>query len=302
VRSLCTLALVAAALAGCASSATTSTAEDSGEQKAEKVKQLPGDIMKAGDEAARSGDLQRAASLYTQAIEIKPSAELWHRIGYVYDRLDKKPLAAQAYANALSLDDGNAAAHEDMGLLLLEVKRREQATAQLRRAVELDPKRWRAHNALGVLADGSGDYATAIGHYDAALAANPNSAMLLNNLGYSNYLAGNLDQAADFYMKALALSPDYLPAKANVALLQARRREYQKALELMLKIAEPPRAHNDVGFVALQNGDFDVAESLLNEAIRLSPSYYKTAHENLQRVKESRAERKGPAATAQPAG
>lgn len=279
--------IVALTLSGCAPGTTTQP-EDPVERKAEKIRQLPEDIMKAGDEAARGGDLQRAASLYTQAIEIAPNSELWHRLGFVYDRLDKKPLAAQAYGNALRFDENNAAAREDLGLLLLESKRRDQAKVQLTRAVELDPKRWRAHNALGVLADGTGDYATAIAHYDAALAANPNSPMLLNNLGYSNYLAGNLDQAAELYTRALALSPDYLPAKANVALLYARRRDYEKALELMLKIAEPPRAHNDVGFVALQNGDLDAAEDLLTEAIRLSPSYYRTAHENLQRVKDAR--------------
>lgn len=295
--------IVTLTLTGCAPGTTTQP-EDPVEQKAEKIRQLPEDIMKAGDEAARGGDLQRAASLYTQAIEIKPSSELWHRLGFVYDRLDKKPLAAQAYGNALRFDENNAAAREDLGLLLLESKRREQASVQLTRAVELDPKRWRAHNALGVMADAAGDYATAIGHYNAALAANPNSPMLLNNLGYSNYLAGNLDQAGDYYMKALALSPDYPPAKANVALLYARRRDYEKALELMLKIAEPARAHNDVGFVALQNRDFDMAESLLIEAIRLSPSYYRTAHENLARVKEARSGRPAaaPVSPTEPSG
>jgi Flp pilus assembly protein TadD len=296
------LVTLGAALGGCLSGAVTQP-KDPVEQKAEKIKQLPAEIMKAGDEAARGGDLQRAASLYTRAIEIAPNSELWHRVGYVYDQLDKKPLAMQAYANALRFDENNAAAREDLGLLLLEGKRRDQAKVQLTRAVELDPKRWRAHNALGVLADGTGDYASAIAHYDAALAANPNSPMLLNNLGYSNYLAGNLDRAAELYTRALALSPDYLPAKANVALLHARRRDYAQALELMLKIAEPPRAHNDVGFVALQNGDLDTAEGLLNEAIRLSPSYYKTAHENLQRVKDARGTRPAAQAdAAKPAG
>lgn len=283
------LAAAAVSLAGCAAGAASR--QGSPEDKTAKLQQLPADIMKAGDEAARRGELDRAASLYMQAIELEPSAELWYRLGYIYARLDKKSLAVQAYAAALSLDDQHAGAHEELGLLLLEAKRREQARTQLARAAELDPKRWRAHNALGVLADARGDYPSAIAHYEAALAVNPNSPMLLNNLGYSHYLAGDFARAAEYYGKSLAIDPAYRPAMANVALLHARRRDYEKALEIMLKLGDRPRAYNDIGYVALRNGDFDIAEPLLNEAVRLSPTYYRKAHENLQRLHNERDQR-----------
>lgn len=286
------LALLCAALAlgGCA--AGGASREDSpAAQKAEKIKQLPAEIMKAGDEAARAGEFDRAASLYMQAVELEPSADLWHRLGFIYGRLDKKPLAAQAYASALQIDENHAGAHEDLGLLLIDMKRKEPARLHFQRAVQLDAQRWRSHNALGVLADASGDFVNAFAHYEAALAVNPNSPMLLNNLGYSHYLAGDLDGARDYYQRALSVRPDYRPALSNVALLHARQRKYEQALELMLKIAEKNRAFNDIGYVAMQNGDLDIAESMLREAIRLSPSYYRLAHENLARVEEAQRAR-----------
>lgn len=286
----CRLLLAVAAgfaLSGCMTGTAARDAETA-DRKAEKIRQAPAEIMKAGDEAARAGQLDRAASLYTQAVELKPSADLWYRLGYIYSRLDKKPLAMHAYTNGLRLDDHHAAIHEELGMLLLDARRREAAKQHLVRAVEIDDRRWRSHNALGVLADADRDYAGAIDHYEAALAIQPDSPMLLNNVGYSHYLDGRLEQAREYYDRALAIDADYRPAVFNVALLHARRREYDKALDLMQKLVEKTRACNDIGYVALQNGDLDQAEDLLREAIRLSPSHYRVAHENLARVQEAR--------------
>lgn len=277
--------------AGCVAGASnTKPPADPAAARAEMLKKLdPEQIMQAGDQAASRGEFERAMTMYNQAIEAQPSADLWLRVAWIYARLGKKELAAQAFIHTLEYDADNASAHEELGLLYLESKQREQAAAHLRRAVEIDNGRWRSHNALGVLADAARDYDTAITHYQAALAARPGSAMLLNNIGYSNYLAGDLDRAEHYYQQALAAEPGYRPARANMGLLFARRRDYKRALEAMTDVMDPARAHNDVGYVAYQNGDLDDAERLLEEAIRLSPSYYEMAQQNLARVRGAQA-------------
>ncbi len=288
---------------GCVASAGASRQpEDPAVARAEAMKKLsPERIMEMGDEAARRREYDRAVTLYNQAIEVEPSADLWYRVAWIYARLGKKPLAAQAFAETLHYDGNHALAHEELGLLYLDFKQRDQARAHLQRAVEIDTRRWRSHNALGVLADAAEDYAAAIGHYDAALVEMPGSALLLNNLGYSHYLAGDLDRAEHFYQKALVAEPGYRPSLANTGLLHARRGDYGQAVDIMAGITDKARACNDVGYVAFQNGDLDQAEWLLREATRLSPSYYETAHDNLKRVHDAQAAAAKAALPANPA-
>lgn len=285
--------------AGCVTGASTpKPPQDPAEARAQLVKKLsPAEITAAADQAARRGEYERAVTMYNQAIEAEPSADLWFRVGWIYAHLAKNQLAAQAFAHTLEFDANHAGAHEELGFLYLESKQRGNAAIHLRRAVEIDPSRWRSHNALGVLADASHDYAAAMGHYLAALAVRPGSAMLLNNLGYSHYLAGSLDEAELLYQQAQAAQPGYRPVLANIGLLHARRGHYDQALEVMTGVMGAAQAHNDVGYVAYQNGDLGDAERLLTEAIRLSPSYYETAHKNLARVQGAQA---GAASTPTP--
>jgi len=259
------------------------------ESRAALLKKLsPAEVMAAGDQAARGGDFERAITLYNQGLEAAPSADLWYRVAWIYARLGKKQQAADAYGMTLKYDEKHAMALEELGLLYIENKRRETGAAYLTRAVESDPARWRSHNALGVLADTAGDHAAAVAHYQAALAVAPDSPMLLNNLGYSHYLAGNMDESEKLYKRALELEPGNRAARINLGLLHARRGNYALAVEVMGTALDKARAHNDVGYVALQNGDIDEAEKLLREAIRLSPAYYETAHQNLKRVTRAR--------------
>lgn len=281
------------ALLGAAGNAVAAKAPPSPEEsRAELLKKLsPAEVMAAGDEAARGGDYERAITLYNQGIEAAPSADLWYRVAWIYARLGKKQLAADGYGMTLKYDPAHAQAHEELGLLYLENKRREAGAAHLQKAVAADPARWRSHNALGVLADTAEKHDEAIAHFEAALAVKPDSAMLLNNLGYSHYLAGNFAEAEKFYQQALVVEPGNRPARINMGLLHARRGNYALAIEVMGTVMDQARTHNDVGYVALQNGDMEVAEKLFLDAIRLSPTYYETAHQNLKRVTRAQVAR-----------
>ena len=94
--------------------------------------------------------------------------------------------ALRAYARVIELEPENAMGHEHIGTLYLNSRQKELASEHLKKAVQLDKKRWVANNALGVLADTSGEYETAIGYYEDALEHNPKSAMLLTNMGCSS--------------------------------------------------------------------------------------------------------------------
>jgi predicted Zn-dependent protease len=52
-------------------------------------------------------------------------------------------------------------------------------------------------------------YAEAIPHLDAALANRPHNADILNYLGYTHRMVGDLNGSLDYYKRALAIDPDH---------------------------------------------------------------------------------------------
>lgn len=67
------------------------------------------------------------------------------------------------------------------------------------KAIEKDPKFWEAHMLAGEFSEIIGDYATAIGHYEAALSINPNH----SPTGSTYFYLANLQQAIGDYDNAI---------------------------------------------------------------------------------------------------
>ena len=157
------------------------------------------------------------------------------------------------------------------------------AIAELSSAAALDDRRWRAHNALGVYSDKSGDYTSAQAHYDLALAQNPAAGQVLNNRGYSKYLAGDLGGAA-IDLHAAASEKGFKPAWGNLGLVYASQGLYEDALSAYEEIMGEANAYNNAGQIAMDNGDLEVAKYYLDEAVRLSPTYFPQAEKHLEEL------------------
>jgi len=273
-------------LSGCVSG-PANTARDDVEQ-IDIVAQFDGfsneEIIAAGDTAFEQGDYSRAEFIFNQAVTLENTPDVWLKLGKTLTYLGNVQQAHWAYEKVLELDSDNAIAHEELGLLYIRARQVAPARKYLQRAIEIDDARWGAHNALGVLADTDRNYEIAIEHYRAALSHNPDSALLLTNFGYSHYLAGDFERAEGLYRMAVGIDASYRRPVANLGLIYARRGDYDEAVVILRKVTDRPQAYNDVGYLAYQNGDLDDAAWMLSEAIRISPTYYETAYENLEKV------------------
>jgi Flp pilus assembly protein TadD len=249
------------------------------------------EITALGDEAWQSGELERAVFIYMQSLAVEDNPDVWMKVGKIQEHEGRTVYAWQAYERVVALDPEHADAYERLGMLYLGSRQKDLARTNLKKAIELDETRWIANNALGVLADTSREYEQAIGYYEAALEHNPDSAMLMTNMGYSFYLSGKLDEAERLFIMAIGIDREYKAAASNLGLVRARRGKYDSAVDILENVMPRRKALNDVGYMAFRNGDIDEAERLLDDAVRSSPTYYKTAHENLARVKSARQER-----------
>ncbi len=246
-------------------------------------------LVSEGDRAAQSGEFARALNFYSQGVELEESTALWFKIGRLHLDLGADALAWQAFNRVLQIDSRHAGAHEELGLMYLKSKRADAAHQHLEKAAEIDFSRWRTHNALGVLNDLAGEYNRARVYYQTAIQVGPKSAIVYNNLGYSYYMDGRLLRAEEIFREALKIDPGYKPAIRNLSLLHARRGEYNEAVEVLRQVAQASQAYNDIGYIALRNGDVEDARRLLQEAVRLSPQYYELANQNLKLIDEIQA-------------
>jgi len=247
------------------------------------------EVIASGDRALATGDADRAMYEYVHALQLSGGdAGTLNKIGSIHTSLGNYQLAARAYVLSLRLDAGNPTALEGVGLLLLRDRRHDDAKKHLLAALESEPNRWKSHNGLGMLADLEGDHAAAATHFQQALDSSPNAiqdkARLLNNLGYSVYMSGDLDGALKYFYNAIDYNPNFERAWQNIGLVYTRQAKYNRALGASLHVMDKPEAYNNIGFLCMIDEQYDCAEYHFKKAIKLSPTYYVKAHENLDRL------------------
>lgn len=301
--------ILALAMTGCASMSSQGTGEQKSNQgyeglyngemqvahDAKRTETTAEEAIASGDHALAIGDIDRAMYNYVHALEMSggDSATL-NKIGAIHVSLGNLPLAARAYALSLRIDAKNPTALEGIGLMLLRDRRYEEAKQHLAAALVVEPQRWQSHNGLGMLADLDGEHDTAATHYRQALdnstgiLGTTQKARLQNNLGYSLYMSGDHNAALQYFYRALDSYPDFERPWHNIGLVYTRQGNFDRALDAYLNVMKKPAAYNNIGFLCMINEDYGCAEYYFKVAIKISPSYYVKAHENLDRLKIAR--------------
>jgi Tfp pilus assembly protein PilF len=243
------------------------------------------DAIARADRALQEGDMDLSLYMYVRAYDLdKDNVHALTRIGQIHESRGNDRLATMAFTRVLQLDPDHVGALQSLGLIYLQEKRHDEAQTLLERAISQDPLLWRAQNGIGIIADMAGEHEKAIRAYDAALAANPGDASLLNNRGYSLYLDGHYEAASKDFLEAAAQGAER--AWLNLGLVRARQKRYPEAVQLMARNVDVEVAYNDVGYIAMRQGDFAVAERYFHKAIGLSPRYFEAAQRNLMELED----------------
>ncbi len=129
--------------------------------------------------------------------------------------------------------------------------------------------------AAGIAAQDAGQYATATSDYNKVLAAEPQNADALFDLGDVEQFQ-NLNSAAEsHYQAALAIDPNFVSALYNLATLVATSSpvEAETLYEQVIKLA--PRdadAHFNLGFVLISLGKKAEGQAQIRVGVALDPS------------------------------
>jgi tetratricopeptide (TPR) repeat protein len=114
----------------------------------------------------------------------------------------------------------------------------------------------------------------AIGFHRAALAIRPNVAAAHNNLGVCFLELDRLDEALSTLNEAVRLDPEYALPHTNLASVWLRKKEYDKAIEAAresIRLYPEARSWTNLAQGLLNNRKLDEAKQAAAEALKLSP-------------------------------
>ncbi len=239
------------------------------------------------EKAIQEDKLDLAQLYYVEAYQLDPTNVLvLKKMADFYTAIRKYNLAELSLKLIIKLQPANIEILEQYGLLQLKQRSYEAAKNSLSQVVSKQPS-WRSYNGLGIIADLQGNQANAELYFNKADKLNPNSAELLNNLGFAYYSEHKYVEAEAYYRKALAIEPEYKRAVYNLALLDANLKNYDVAYTGFCKVSNNAEANNNVGYIAMLKGDYPVAKKYLLAAIQSSPEFYKKANDNLIRLEKN---------------
>ncbi len=232
-----------------------------------------------------------AAVSCTRAVELNPDFAAAHcNLGAVLIDLGQLDAAAASCRRALAIDPGYAEAHCNLGIVLQGLGQLSDAVASYRRALAVNPDYAEAHNNLGNALQALGQLDGALASYRQALAARPHYAEAHSNMGNALRDLGQLDEAVTSYQQAIANNANFAEAHNNLgASLQALGRLDEAAACCRRALAIKPRyaeAHSNLGNILRDQGQLENAAASLRQALAINPDFAE-AHSNLGSVYRS---------------
>lgn len=143
------------------------------------------------------------------------------------------------WTRALACTTNNALAESNLGSLLYQDGRLDEALAHSQKALEIQPDDVGANNCVGFVLLQKGQVDEAIAHFHTALRARPDYAPAHSNLGMALFQLGRVDEAIAHFRSALEADPTVADIHNNLGAALVRQGQfeeavahYQKALEL----------------------------------------------------------------------
>ncbi len=220
----------------------------------------------------------RAAALYTQIAEINkrpfqaPAAARPKKPGrgVSVEQEIQDLLPDGRRRTAFLLDD----AHVLLAQIHLEDKEYDEALAECRAALELNPENTETRNLEGIILRRQGHLAEAIGVYRGILKEKPRSPRFLYNLGIALDKSGDLAKAEAAYRRVLELRPNFAEAWNNVGEIDLRAGRLADAEGAFGRaLASNDRfalAHANLAEVHIRNKAFDKAMAEVSRALDLN--------------------------------
>lgn len=224
----------------------------------------------------RRGLLDEAQKGYRRILKRHPNHfDALHMLGVCEKQLGHHEAALRLIKQALLVDSRSAAAHSNLGSLLMDLKRFEEAVASCNVAIEMDPRLVDAHYNRGNALLALERFTDAVASFRGALAINPAHVIAYNNCGNAFSRDRKFGEAIACYDQAIALDSGYAAAYVNRGAALIELRKIAAAIsDLDRAIALAPGSVDawvNRGEAFLQGHRFDDALASYDRALELNP-------------------------------
>jgi tetratricopeptide (TPR) repeat protein len=218
--------------------------------------------MRQAEAAYGGGDAATAERLCRLVLGAHPDCfDALSLLGILTATTRRLAESGELLARAVAVQPGNAAAHNNRGVVLKDLRRFDQALDSYQRALELKPDFAAAHNNRGNVLIELRRFEEALCCYDRALQINADYADAYCNRGNALQALKRFDAAIASYERALQIRPDFPEAYCNRAAslkdlrqFDAALASYERAIALRPGFGE---AQHNRAMLLLLRGDFE---------------------------------------------
>ena len=146
------------------------------------------------------------AGHFKTSLELQPKAEIYSDLGFVMARLGKSETALADYQKALALDPSCASAHFNLAVAFVQAGKFGEAESHYRKALPGRPTA-ETHNGLGYVLSRQDQTDEAVAEFRKAIDIDPTFTPAYNNLAEALVRQGKLEEAEDYYKRSLAEKP-----------------------------------------------------------------------------------------------
>jgi tetratricopeptide (TPR) repeat protein len=181
---------------------------------------------------------------------------------------------------ALDCTTGNAWAHYNLGVALMERGRTDEALGHFQEAVNIQPRSADALNNIGIVLAERGRLDEAVAHFRRAIQCHPDCADAHDNLANALKLQGKIAEAVNHWQQVVRLQPNNLGAVnrlawASATAPEASVRNGAEALELarwavLLSRGREPKILRTLAAAYAENGQFPQAVQTAHHALDLA--------------------------------
>jgi len=168
------------------------------------------------------GVWKNSFTLFDHALSVTHNNYLaYNNRGLFFDRSGRLDEAIADYKQSVTINPHYAEANNNLGQALTERGRPRDGIEMFRAALDANPTLLAAHNNLGNALADDGKPAEALPHYDFVLAREPKNVDALSNSGIALSMLGRYPEAIARLEEAVRLAPDNLNAQRNLAKARA---------------------------------------------------------------------------------
>lgn len=174
---------------------------------------------------AQQGKLPEAAAELAGALKTTPQdPDLHANYAFVLMRQNDFAGAVRHYEESLKYRPNNAFALTNLGIAYSAMRQPDKARGYFRQAVAVDPSNASARVELVKALVGQRDFEGAVMHAVEAIRLTPNDPFVYNLAGVAYASQEKLAEAIEYFRQAVALNPNFVEARNNLAAAEAMTR------------------------------------------------------------------------------